>query len=141
MKGQSLIELLIAVGIFTIIIGVVSFSLLDSYTLNLKSQQNSIAVFLAEEGLEATRSIRDNNWNNLGVGEHGLVISDSVWNFQGLQEDISNKLKGGIRKIIVERIDAKRKKVTSKIIWETAQGNYQEISLVTYLNNWQKRQD
>lgn len=135
-RGQSLVELLIALGIFVTMVSVVVFILLSSYVSNLKSGENTQALFLAEEGLEAVRSIRDNNWGNLAAGSHGLEVSGSDWMFSGSQEDLSSKLKEGARQVIVEDIDSSRKKITSKVTWKSPQGLPRETSLVSRLTNW-----
>lgn len=131
-SGQSLIELLVAMAIFVTVIGSISFLILDSYASLRLSEEITKANFLAEEGLETSRSIRDNSWSELSSGSHGLVISGNNWVFQGTEEDISSQLPDGKRKIIVEEISPYRKKITSLVTWQS-----REISLVTYLTNWE----
>jgi len=138
MKGQSLIELLIAAGIFVMTVSVVASLLIDGYISNLQASQNSQAFFLTEEGLEAVRSIRDNNWNDLTSGSHGISISQNQWIFQGEEENISDKLPEGVRKVIVESIGVDRKKVTSQVTWKIPPAKSTKIELVTYFTNWQK---
>jgi len=138
MKGQSLIELLIAAGIFVMTVSVVASLLIDGYISNLQASQNSQAIFLTEEGLEAVRSIRDNNWNDLTSGSHGISISQNQWIFQGEEENISDKLPEGVRKVIVESIGVDRKKVTSQVTWKIPPAKSTKIELVTYFTNWKK---
>lgn len=135
-KGQSLIELLIALGIFVSMAGVIVFILLNSYVSGLRGFENSKALFLAQEGLEAVRSIRNNDWNALAAGSHGLDFTDSEWLFSGTEENISS-LKEGVRQLIVENIGADRKKITSKITWKSLQNITQAISLASNFANWQ----
>ena len=137
-KGQSLIELLIAMAVFVLVVSAITFLILDSYIAHRAGREVTLATFLAEEGLEATRSIRDNDWDDLIDGNHGIATSIDGWIFQGTEEDISNQLGEGIRKVIVESLDADRKKVQSQITWEFTRARPQEIILVTYLTNWQK---
>lgn len=134
--GQSLIELLIAMGVFVLVVSATTSLILDVYLSDRVGRERMIATFLAKEGMEAARSIRDNNWGNLTNGEHGLVISGINWAFQGNQEDVSAQLREGERKIIVEEVDSDRKKVTSQIIWKTTEARSQDVSLITYLTNW-----
>jgi prepilin-type N-terminal cleavage/methylation domain-containing protein len=137
-KGQSLIELLVALAVFTIIIFGSAFFILDSLIAGRLSSELTVANFLAEEGLEVARSIRDNSWSDLIVGSHGLAISGGHWIFQGNEEDITSQLRSGRRTVLVESIDNDRKKVTSQIAWQFAEGRLEEIKLVSYLTNWQK---
>jgi type II secretory pathway pseudopilin PulG len=136
--GQTIIELLISVAIFVVVASGFSFFILDSYSSGRLAKEAIIGNFLAEEGLEAVRSIRDNSWDDLTNGEHGLALSGSNWIFSGSQENISGQLGNGTRKIIVEDAGSDRKKVTSQINWQFALGRPEEIRLVTYLTNWQK---
>lgn len=137
-SGQSLIELLIAMSIFVVAVSAVAFLILDVYLSDKVGREKTMATFLAQEGMEATRAIRDNNWDDLINGEHGLLVSAGKWVFEGNEEDISDYLGEGTRKIIVEEIDSSRKKVTSEVIWKLTEVRSGEISLVSYLNNWVK---
>ncbi|KPJ57114.1 hypothetical protein AMJ49_02325 [Parcubacteria bacterium DG_74_2] len=137
-KGESLIELLIAVGIFLISISISIFFLLDSYISGRLASEITIANFLAEEGMEAVKSIRDNNWLDLLTGNHGLTISENHWIFQGPEEDLSDQLQKGKRVIGIEDIDSDRKKITSRVIWQFTEERTEEVRLVSYLTNWQK---
>ena len=135
-KGQSLVELLIAMGVFVLAVSVITWLILDVYLADRAGRERMIATFLAKEGMEATRSIRDNNWSDLSVGTHGLAISGNNWVLQGTEEDIGEQLKEGKRKIIVEDIDSDRKKVTSQVTWKLTEARLQEVNLITYLNKW-----
>jgi len=139
--GQSLLELIIAIGIFGIVISSIAFLILDSYVTGRLAREITQAGFLAEEGIEAVRSIRDNSWDDLSFGSHGLAISGNNWIFQVSPEgtDISDQLRGGTRVInVVEEIDPDRKKIISQVSWEFSKIRSQQIQLVTYLTNWQK---
>lgn len=63
-KGMMLVEMLVAVFIFSIILGIlvtVNNLYLRGASSNLKSVK---ATYLAEEGMEALKIIRDTDWNN-----------------------------------------------------------------------------
>ena len=137
-RGQSLIELIIAIGIFATIISSLAFFILESYISGKLAKEVTIANFLAQEGLEAVKSIRDNNWSDLIAGDYGLAISGGYWIFQGGSEDISSQLRGGTRIIKIENIDENRKKITSRVNWQFDGGRNEEVKLITYLTNWQK---
>lgn len=137
-KGQSLLELILAVGIFTIIISGLAYLVFDSYFSGLLAEKITKADFLAQEGLEAVRSIRDNNFDDLTAGFHGLAISAGHWVFQGNEEDIDLQLKNGKRTIEIEDIGQYRKKITSTVNWRFSEAITKEIKLLTYFTNWQK---
>ncbi len=135
-SGQTLVELLLAMGVFVLAVSAITFIILDVYLSDRAGRERMTATFLAKEGMEATRSIRDNNWTSLTNGDHGLAISANKWIFQGAEENVSNRLREGKRKITVQAIDANRKKITSKVTWKLTEGRLQEVALITYLTNW-----
>lgn len=140
-KGQSLIELLVAMAVFVLALSTISFLIIDSYVSNRAGRERTQATFLAEEGLEAAKSIRDNNWANLddlSDGSYRIAVSGNNWIFQESEEDITGQLRDGKRKIIIDTIGPDRKKITSKVTWELTAGRPQEVNLVTYLTNWKK---
>lgn len=136
-KGQSLLELIISIGIFVAVIASLVFFVFDSYLSNRLSNEMTKANFLAEEGLEAAKSIRDNNFSDLLAGSHGLIISNGHWIFQGTEEDISSQLNSGKRVVLIENIDSNRKKITSSVNWNFTENRPEEVRLVSYLTNWQ----
>lgn len=133
MRGQSLIELIIASAIFLIIAGGISYVVLTSFFLNRDARERIQALFIAEEGIEAARSIRDNNWNNLGEGDHGVGISGGRWIFFGTNDVIQNKF---TRVVNVTLLIANKKKVTSRVTWTFRGSETRTVELVTYLTNW-----
>jgi len=135
-SGQSLIELLIAMTIFVMAVSVTGFLILDVYLSDRVGREQTIATFLAQEGMEATRSIRDNNWDDLINGEHGLLVSAGKWVFEGSEDDVSDYLGEGVRKITIEEIDSSRKKITSEVIWKLTEVRTEQASLISYLTNW-----
>jgi len=137
-RGQSLLELLIAMAIFVLTVSAIAFLILDSFVAYRAGREETVAAFLAEEGLAAARSIRDNNWDDLTDGSHGIAISVDGWVFQGVEDNIGDQLREGKRKIIVGTIDSDRKEIQSKVSWEFSENRSREITLITYLTNWQK---
>lgn len=137
-SGQSLLELVIAIGIFAVIVSGLSFFVLDSYVSGRLAYEITKADFLAEEGIEVAISIRDNKWEDLTIGDHGLAISNGHWIFQGTEEDLKSQLNNGKRIIKIEDIDVDRKKITSTINWQFSQGRQEDVKLISYLTNWQK---
>ncbi|OHA70375.1 MAG: hypothetical protein A3F15_02440 [Candidatus Wildermuthbacteria bacterium RIFCSPHIGHO2_12_FULL_40_12] len=139
-KGQSLMELIIAVGIFTVVVSGLAFFILNSYVSGRLSYEVTKAGFLAQEGMEAVRSIRDNDWTELEDGDHALIVSDGKWFFDPVatEEDIGGQLTEGKRVITIESVEDDSKKITSKIGWKFSEGRMEEIILESYLANWQK---
>lgn len=64
-KGVGLVEVLVAVFIFTVILS--SLILISNLYLSgaTDSLRNTQAAYLAEEGVESLKTIRDNSWDNI----------------------------------------------------------------------------
>lgn len=137
-KGQSLIELLVAIGVFVTVVSAVGLLLIRTYISAPQAIQYSQAVFLAQEGMEAVRSIRNNNWEDLIEGPHGLAVFNNHWVFQGSEEDVSSQLPQGKRKITVENLTPDKKRIVSQVIWESPWQAQDKTELITFLTNWQK---
>lgn len=69
-NGFTLIEVILA--IFVLTVAVASSFILISQTLTSASlaQSNLIAAYLAQEGIEIVKSIRDTNWLKIYMGEN-----------------------------------------------------------------------
>jgi prepilin-type N-terminal cleavage/methylation domain-containing protein len=85
-KGYTLIELMVAVAILGL--GITGSLFLLNQTLRNTSvvKNNFIATYLASEGIELVRNMRDTNWRNGKVLEDGGV---NDWRF-GLQVQMSS---------------------------------------------------
>lgn len=137
-KGQSLIEILVALAIFILIISVIFVLVSSSFLNNRQGQETLQALFLAQEGLEAVRSIRDNNWTDFVDGNYGLVIIADQWMLNGIEEDVSSQLNQGKRQIIIVDNGFDRKLITARISWEILPGRGNQVELFTVLTNWRK---
>ena len=147
-SAQTLVEISIGVGIFAMIAAAVITLAIGSYQANFKAAQETKANHLARQGLEATRAIRNYNWEGLADGSHGLTNVNGYWEFQDSPETIG----AYTREIIVEPItrqgdycglpggpnvtDPDAKKITSKITWQTIPKKSRTIELVSYLSDW-----
>ena len=132
--GFSLAETIIAGSLFTLIVAGLAAAWLYGQESTLLSGQRTQAVFLAEEGLEAVRNIRDNAFTNLSDGTYGLVISNDEWILSGSQ-DTTNIF---TREITIGTIGDNRKQVTSTVTWSQSEQRTGVVTLVTRLTNWQE---
>lgn len=131
-KGISLIEILIVVAIILItltsLLGVAVFSL----KLSTLVKNTTIAVNLAQEAVEVTRSIRDSDWNKITNGNHGLTNIGGYWDFAGTE----NIINGFTRTVLIEDVqpvDPETRKVIVTVSWEN-----KKIEIITYFTNWKQ---
>lgn len=127
LRGQSLVEVIIAVAIFVIIAGSSVVTILGSFLTSRLGEEETQATLLVIEGLEAAQSIRNQDWNDLTDGDHGLLSSGS-WSFSGTS-DTDGKFSRVVNVSSVERdlngdivesggtVDEDTKKVVSSVTW------------------------
>ncbi len=135
-KGQSFIELLVAMGIFVLTSTAAILLFFGGQSLSIDSINAQSALDYASEGMEAVRSIKeqgDLGWTQLTDGEHGLVYSAGQWQLSGTQ-DTEDKF---TRTVTVTTLSADTKEITTEIDWQTDPLRPQQIQLVMKLTNWE----
>ncbi|RLC33798.1 MAG: hypothetical protein DRZ76_03890, partial [Candidatus Nealsonbacteria bacterium] len=150
-KGQSLIELLVAMGVFVLVISGIMFLTLDAHTANLYGQERTKATLLAQEGIEAVKSIKNRGWRYLPVGSYGLDDSNGYWELKSGYDSIDNIF---TRQITIEHpsrdvngnivetggiIDYDTKKITAEVNWYHRAVRPSEVVIESYLTNWRSR--
>lgn len=133
-SGQSLLELIVAVGIFIVSASSLAFFVFNSYSSGSYAHNFLEADLLAQEGMEATLSIRNNNWENLIPGTYRLILTDDGWSLEPAKNYVDLGLKEAVRLVHVEDVSQDRKKVTVSVHW----AGDKNTSVVSYLTNWQK---
>lgn len=78
-SGQSLVEILIALTIFSLVMSATALLFFSGQNFLGASFQSRKAIEKAHDGVEALRFIRDENWTNLTNGLHGLTFTGSKW--------------------------------------------------------------
>ncbi len=147
-SGQCLLELMVAMGVFVMVVSGIMFLVLDSGTANRQGADRTRAALAAQEGIEAVKSIIAQGWRNLSDGEHGVDDSTGSWGWLGSSNIIANRF---TRKITVEPVyrdvngeivasgvtaDFDTKKVTARTSWDFTTARPSEVVLETYLTNW-----
>lgn len=131
-KGQSLLELIVALGIFVVGVATLGFLQIDSNVASRQGFERTRAALLAKEGLEAARSIRDASFNNLVSGPHGIALSGNTWIFSG----ISDTQDQFTRQVNISDIDIDTKKIKSIVTWPITEARQGSITLTDYLTDW-----
>lgn len=130
-NGFSLIEIILSSGLLAMFalafLGVLGFS----QESTLRAGQRSRAIFLAEEGLEAARDIRDESFSNLTIGNHGIT-STNKWVFAGQTDIVENFT----RTVNVVEVNSQTKQATSEVAWKQTGGNQVSVSFSTLFTDW-----
>lgn len=128
-------EVLIAMAVFLMIIIVLGFLLYSAYLNSVEGGHRTEAVLLAKEGVEAARSLRDEDFANLTPGAFGLTLAvGNTWTLSGSQDTTGSF----VRQVQIEDITSEMKKITSQVVWRVSPVRQGEVQLITYLTNWLK---
>lgn len=131
--GFTLIEVLFAILLLGIMLSSILLSLSGQYSHIAQSNSQLQAASLAEEGLEAARSIRDMNWSNLSTGPHGLSFSTSGWTFS----NTSDTQNGFTRTVTITDATTHERNVDVTVAWIAAGTKTpQTYTLSTRLADW-----
>ncbi len=134
------------------------FGLLASGTITLvlgpiaaagDAAERGRAVFLAEEGIEAARSIRDESWTLLAPGAHGLARA-AKWSFSGPGDAVTDGNLTYFRTVTVEpvgrdisgnvvtsggSVDPRTRLVTAQVTWTSFLGIARSVRSSAYLTH------
>ncbi|MFA5127027.1 MAG: hypothetical protein WC465_03450 [Patescibacteria group bacterium] len=149
--GFSLVELLVAISfVGVIIVAIFNISSFNSSIRRLNEERTQ-ALFYAVEGIEASKLI---SWENLVIGDHGLVQQDGTWALAANEPLLDNRFSRVVTVSDVYRtdvengnvyglmggsqnIDPDTKKITVTISWLSRTGRQRQEQLETYVYRFQ----
>lgn len=133
-EGFSIVEALLAGSVFALLVVAMIGSIIFGTESAAVGGNRSRGVYLAEEGLEAVKNIKDESFSNLRAGTHGLTISGNKWVLSGASDtqDIFT------RAIRITDIDSFRKDVTSTVTWKDTGTRNGSISLRSRFTDWMR---
>lgn len=153
-KGISLVEILIAIPIFTIVLG----SLIVASNLYLSTAGDSLktaqGAYIAQEGIEAVKILRDTNWTNVSSLTNNAnyylyfdvsSTTNNTWKSTTTASSINSFIRNftlsAVNRDANGRIvtsggtlDANSKKVTVSVSWKAKNGTTTK-SLSTFITN------
>lgn len=147
-KAFAILEVLIATSLFAVMSVGAVYLALDVVENDAKIQLDNEALLYSQEGLEAVRNMRDNDYLSLTNGDHGLALEDGKWGFVAAPEEIDSFFYRTITIDDVYRdpatgeiaetgdLDSDIKKITSQVTWNWKAVQERDVVLTTYLSNW-----
>ncbi|EKD92920.1 MAG: hypothetical protein ACD_28C00300G0005 [uncultured bacterium] len=145
--GFVLIEVMLALSLFSLFSLGIFYLTLNTAQRNAKTQLQNEALFYAEEGMEAVRWMRDKDYLALNAGEYGLNFTEGEWRFVAAPdtsdeffertvtvEDVYRDENGNIAQAGV--YDLETKKIISSVTWRWHSILPQSVRLETYLSDW-----
>ncbi len=149
-KGTSLLEIIVAVAIFGLISSAMVSMVIGGLGTVSRGGRYTEAEALAQEAIEAVRSIRDGAWNEIVYNQSAIATSSDEWIFsgEGTTEQIgiytrtisfSDVCRNSLDDIVDcpgDYVDVHSKKVTVVVEWEVRSGVINTIKRVSYLTDW-----
>lgn len=132
----SLIEVILAGAIFVVMItGIITGFFYGELSKQVAGQR-ARATFIAEEGLEAARNIRDDDFLNLADGTFGLATNNGFWAFQAQPDTVGPFT----RSVQITTLDPKTKQILSTVTWQETPQRTASVLLVSQLTNFAKKE-
>ena len=133
-SGYTLIEVLIALGIFVIVTVAASLLLIQALDDSFASSKRVKGLYLAREGVEVVRNMRNIDYDLLIDGTYSLRRGNTVWSFVPVYEDTS----GYTRTVdISSRVDGS-KYIESNVEWSAMANRSQFSHLSIVLTDWKQ---
>ncbi len=120
--GISLIELMLAIAVFVVSSATVAHLFVGSQTSMNYSLEKVQAIFLAKQGIEENRAIRNTDFDSLGFGSSTETVTLNGKEYE--------------RTIDISYPSADRAEVSSTVEWETI-GREEVISYSEILGKWE----
>jgi Tfp pilus assembly protein PilV len=133
-KGFFTLEILLALALLSLLVLGVATTLVFSQQSTLAWGNRSQGILVAQEGIEALRSIRDTNFATLTNGTYGLAQTGGAWTLSGTSDTLQTGYTRSI--VIASGSSANSKEATVNVTWTDPQGQNQSTSLTTRLTNW-----
>lgn len=148
-KGQSIVEVIVAVAIFITLAASGVVSILGAFSSTRLSEEEGKATMIAAEGINAAYSIKNKNWDALVDGNYGLADTDGYWILQGQSDTTLNKYLRVVTISSVRRnlsgeiadegsIDNDTKLITSKVSWNFSPLRDNLVEIASLVTNWQE---
>lgn len=115
-SGQSVLEIIVAMFVIMMSLSTVVIVSFGNQSVSIDAGMANPALFFAREGLELARAEARENFSALSNSS----VNDGNY----------------LKEIVVENINAYKKKVTSRVSWQTDPLRPQKIELVTIIADW-----
>jgi len=148
--GQSILEVIVAMAIFSLIGAAMVTMVLGGFAGLEQGGEHTQAEALAQEGIEAVRSIRDGAWNENIYSTSSVATSSGQWVFSGEGttetigqftrtisfNDVCRDSSNDITTCPGSYTDVQSKEVVVSVDWEIRSGVTNSVQRIGYLTNW-----
>ncbi len=131
--GFTVVEAILSATVFALVATACLGVFFYGQNLARNAGKKMQAVFLAEEGLEAMRAIRNHTNALPDDGVYGLDTSAATWQ---LTENPDTPIEGFTRSLTVSTLDVTTKQIIVTIDWFSTANNPGSYSLTSDLTAW-----
>jgi len=136
-RGFSLLELVLAIGIFALSSVALVTLLIDSNISTKLGLERTTALMYAKEGMIAVQSIQSNGWASLVVGnDYYLANNNDGWSFTGTPGLLEDKYSRKINISLTYPPATSTKTVDVNVSWNLTPVRIASTTLTTILTNW-----
>ena len=129
-RGISLIEVLIAISIFTLTVASLGTVGLSGAMMANGSIERYRGVLLAKEGVEALRTLRAENFSQLTPGTYGLIFTGGKWQLSATP-DVTDKFS---RTVTISQVGTSRLRATVDVSWTLPSGGTTSVHAATFID-------
>ena len=149
-QGQSIVEMIIAIAIFSLVASSITMMVLGSFSALMQGGEQTEAKALVQEGIEAVRAIKDRAWNENIYSTSSVSVNANQWVFdgEGLTEtigkftrvisfdDVCRDNSDDIVDCPGSYIDVQSKKASVVVSWDVRPSVQNIVERVSYITNW-----
>jgi len=149
-KGQSLLEVVVAMAVFALFAASLVTLSTGGFAGLEQGGEYTQAAALADEGIEAVRSVRDHAYNELVFVTSSVGVSGGRWVFSGEGttevvgqftrtisfEDVCRDGAGEVAACPASYADVHTKQVAVAVSWDTGIGVENVVERFAYVTNW-----
>jgi hypothetical protein len=135
-KAFSLIEALLAVALFSASASMMITTMISAQDSNLAAANLNKASLMAEEGLDAVKSIRNEFFTNITDGDYQIAITSGAYTLQPGIETIDTFT----RQVTIDSnaLDTYHKRVTVEVTYPNRTGANRLVQAQTIITDWQR---
>lgn len=152
--GQGMLEIILAMMVFGLIAASLASLAVGGFRGLEQGGEQTQAQAIAQEGIDAVRSIRDQAFNEIIYSTSAVAISGGKWIFsgEGSTETIgkftrtisfTNVCRNATNNIVDcpgTYTDVHSKKATITVTWTTRGGITNSVQKIAYITNWDSRE-
>lgn len=149
-SGQSVVEVIMALGIFALILGALISMATGGFLGLTQGGEQTKAQALAQQGIEAVRTIHDDAWNRLKYSTSSVSTTTGSWQFSGEGttetigqftrtisfHDVCRDILDEITTCPGDYADAHTKDVLSSVSWDIRSGVTNTVEARSFMTTW-----